>query len=183
MVPAGVSAGRPALAGQVRAAHVRPLSVISITVFADRLEAHVRVDGPMRTSAYRGLSERTLAWLPSLASHECDNPQCRSLPTELADTEVAHLTEHVALDLIRRAGLRGPLRGDTAWDFEQDGAGVFRIRLDAADDAVALGALKAAVDAVNTLAEGGEPPDAEQEAARLKDLRRRPEPKPRPPRA
>jgi Cyanophycin synthase-like N-terminal domain len=162
---------------------VEPLSVISITVFADRLEALVRVDGPMRTSAYGGLSERTLAWLPSLAGHDCDNPQCRSMPRELADTELAHLTEHVALDLIRRAGVRGPLRGDTSWDFEQDGAGVFRVRLDAADDAVALGALKAAVDAVNVLADGSEPPDVTEEATRLRSLRGRPEPRPRPPRA
>jgi hypothetical protein len=182
-VSAGLPAGRPALAAYAPTAHVGPLSVISITVFADRLEARVRVDGPMRTSAYGGLSERTMAWLPSLASHACDNPGCRSLPTELADTEVAHLTEHVALDLIRRAGVRGPLRGDTAWDFEQDGSGVFRIRLDAADDAVVIGALKAAVEAVNTLAEGGEPPDATDAAIRLRALRQRPEPKRRPPRA
>jgi hypothetical protein len=156
------------------------LSVLGVTVFADRLEARVRVDGPMRTSAYSGLSERALAWLPTLAGHACDNHQCRSMPKELADTEVAHLTEHVALDLIRRAGVRGPLRGDTSWDFEEDGAGVFRVRLDAPDDAVALGALKAAVDAVNTLAGGGEPPDAASEAARLAELRHRPEPRPRP---
>jgi hypothetical protein len=159
---------------------VPPLSVIAVTVFADRLEARVRVDGPMRTSAYSRLSERALEWLPSLASHACDNPQCRSLPKELADTEIAHLTEHVALDLIRRSGVRGSLRGDTSWDFEDDGAGVFRIRLDAPDDAVALGGLKAAVEAVNTLANGGEPPDAAVEAAKLRELRGRREPKPRP---
>jgi hypothetical protein len=180
-VPARLPAGGPALAGPAFGM-APPLSIIAITVFADRIEASVRVDGPMRTSAYSGLSERSLAWLPSLAGHECDNPQCRSMPKELADTEIAHLTEHVALDLIRRAGIRGPLRGDTAWDFEQDGAGVFRVRLDAADDAVALGAMKAAVDAVNALAEGREAAEPDQEAARLRSLRARPEPRPRPPR-
>jgi hypothetical protein len=42
--------------------------------------------------------------------------------------------------------------------------------------------MKAAVDAVNALAEGREAADPDQEAARLRSLRARPEPRPRPPR-
>jgi hypothetical protein len=162
-----------------------PLSVVSVTVFTDRLEALVHVDGPLRTSAYPGLAERALAAVPSLAGHACDNPSAASLAEELADTELPHLAEHLALDLMRRAGVRGRLRGDTSWDFERDGAGTFRVQLDCVDDTLALGAMKWAVGAVNALAAGEPVADPQAEATSLREGRRRsrPEPKPRPRRA
>lgn len=157
-----------------------PLSVESVTVFADRLEALVRVSGPMRTSGYPGLAERALEQVPSLADHACDNPDRSSLAEELADTELPHLVEHLALDLMRRAGVRGPLSGDTSWDFERDGAGVFRVQLDCADDTIALGSLKWAVSAVDALVEGEPVPDPQAEATRLRMARRAPRPETRP---
>ena len=158
------------------------LSVVSATVFADRLEVLVHVDGPLRTSAYPGLAERALAAVPSLAGHTCDNPDSASMAEELADTELPHLAEHLALDLMRRAGVRGRLRGDTSWDFGRDGAGTFRVQLYRADDALALGALKWAVAAVNALAAGEQVADPQAEATALREGRRRsrPEPRPRP---
>lgn len=170
----------PALTARGVAATVPLLIVTSLTVFSDRVEALVHVDGPLRTTAYPGLAERALAWMPALATHACDNPAASSFADELSDTELPHLAEHIALDLIRRAGVRGRLRGDTSWDFERDGAETFRMMLDCPDDAVALGALKAAIGAVDALAHGAEPPDPQAEATRLRALRGRPEPRPRP---
>jgi hypothetical protein len=155
-----------------------PLSVVSVTVFADRLEALVHADGPLRTCAYPGLAERALAAVPSLAGHACDNPGGASMSEELADTELPHLVEHLALDLMRRAGVRGRLRGDTSWDFERDGAATFRVQLDCPDDATALGALKWAVGAVNALAAGEAIADPQSEATELRQGRRRGRPEP-----
>ncbi len=150
-----------------------PLTVASVTVFSDRLQALVRVSGPMRTSAYPGLARGALDWLPGLTAHSCDNPGDVPFATELPDTEIAHLAEHVALDLIRRAGIRGRLRGDTSWDFERDGAGVFRVTLDCPDDVVAVGALKEAIGAVNALAAGERPGDPQRIVTHLRSLHRR----------
>lgn len=93
------------------------------------VEARILVDpGRMRTSQVPGLSERMLSALPGLGSHECVNGAGRTFPEEAGDTEVAHLLEHVALELLRRGASRMP-RGGTRWDFAEDGRGSFTVTL------------------------------------------------------
>lgn len=159
------------------------LTIAKVTVFSDRLEALVRVEGAMRTSAYDGLCEAITETFPALVSHRCDNDESRGMSEELADTELAHLAEHVALELMRRAGIRGPLRGDTSWDFERDGAGVFHVILDCPDDALCVGALSAAVRIVDELVRGVRPPSVDATVEGLRSSRGRNEPRPRPKRA
>lgn len=125
----------------------------------------------LRTSAYPGLPGRALALLPGLARHRCDNPEGRSFVEELPNTEMAHLFEHVACELMALAGSPRTLRGETRWDFHAEGHGVFRVRLAYDDDLVALGAVKAATTLVDYLTGHGEEPDVEFEVARLLEVR------------
>ena len=159
------------------------LTVSSVTVYSDRLEALVHVEGAMRTSAYAGLCESVTTLFPTIVAHECDNDERRRMSEELADTELAHLVEHVALDLMRRAGVGGRLRGDTSWDFERDGAGVFHVSLDCPDDALCVGALSAAAQIVDDLARGVTPAAVDATVARLRLTRGHDEPRPRPKRS
>ena len=157
------------------------VSLVSVAATDGQLDAIVRVTGPLRTSAYPGFRDRALALLPTLASHTCQNDDGRSAAEELADTELAHALEHVALDLLRRAGVRGTLTGETLWDFERDGAGVFRVRLDGADAMPAEAAIDSAAEFLGWFTGDRARPDVPGQVARIRAARTavRPEPKPR----
>ncbi|MDO8964289.1 MAG: hypothetical protein Q7W30_07355 [Coriobacteriia bacterium] len=127
---------------------------------------------PLRTSA--SARDRALALLPGLRTHRCDNDAGLAFGDELADTEIAHLLEHATLEVMAMAGSPVDLRGTTSWDFAADGPGIFRVSVAYDDDLVALGALKAAEEAVRwCLADSGAAPGIEAEARRLRGLRGR----------
>lgn len=146
-----------------------------LTVEPTRVVAVVRVRDPLplRTSAVPGLAERLLEALPGLRRHKCDNDAGLTFVQELADTELPHALEHVAEELMALSGSPRTLRGETGWDFARDGHGVFRVALGYDDDLVALGALKAARELLESMATGGPVPDVEGEVERLHGLRRR----------
>jgi len=151
-----------------------PLVIERVIVGAERIEALVRVTDPllMRTSAVPGLAETILELLPGLARHRCECGSYRDIHAELADTETAHLLEHVTLELMALSGSPRTLRGDTHWDFARDGRGVFRVSLEFDDDLVALGALREGVRLVAALVAGeSDALDADGVVERLVGLR------------
>jgi hypothetical protein len=149
--------------------------VESVNVAPDVVEALLRFDPgePLRTSEVPGLADAVRASLPGLSGHRCDNAAGMPFPEELRDTELAHLVEHAALEIMAMAGSPVTLRGATSWDFARDGRGVFRVRLAYDDDLVAIGALRFACTLVRALVRGEVAPDAETEARRLRGLRSR----------
>lgn len=146
-----------------------------MTVGSDAVEAIVEFDDDegLRTSEATDVPARMLALLPGLRGHRCDNDDGRSFIAELPDTELAHLLEHAALEVMALAGSPATMRGDTSWDFARDGRGVFRVRVAYDDDRVAIGSLRVAEAIVRGVIEGGEAPDPAAEASRLATLRRR----------
>jgi hypothetical protein len=132
---------------------VAVLTFDRIDVSPTRVEAVVRVSEPglARTSAVSGVAERALALLPGLRRHSCENGSAHGIAAELADTETPHLLEHIAFELMALSGSPRTLKGETAWDFSADGAGVYRVRLAYDVDLVALGALKAGAGIVEWL--------------------------------
>lgn len=62
-----------------------------------------------------------------LCRHRCDNPAGAAVREEMADTEVAHLFEHVAIELLARGAPARGARASTEWDFARDGPGVFLV--------------------------------------------------------
>lgn len=152
--------------------------VESVTVGPETVEAVVRFAAlePLRTSEVPMLAERVLRLMPGLRSHRCFNDDGLPLRDEIADTEIAHLLEHAALEVMAMAGSPDTLRGDTSWDFARDGHGVFHVRLQYDDDLVALGAMKLAAEALEWCAGGegeGGAPDVEAGARELRRLRAR----------
>lgn len=150
------------------------MRVSSILVHPASIEAIVAFepDEPLRSSDVPGLVPAVLRSLPGLKGHHCDNGAGLSFAQEAADTELAHLIEHAALEIMALAGSPMTLRGDTSWDFAADGRGVFHVRLGFDDDRVAIGALRCACGLVRAIACGEQPPDVEAEARRLLGLRR-----------
>lgn len=140
-----------------------PLLVIERMAPGDgRVSALVRVSDErfMRTSAAPGLPERALALLPGLVRHRCESGHARGIVSELADTESAHLLEHVAIELMALAGEARTTSGRTEWDFARDGRGVFRVRIGSDNAAVAAEALRRAAEVCEWLLTGeGTVPD------------------------
>lgn len=122
---------------------------------------------PLRTCEVPGLAAATLAALPGLRGHRCDNGAGRTFADELTDTELAHLIEHATLELMAMAGSSPLLRGETTWDFATDGRGVFRVSIECEDERLARGALDSALTLVCVLARGEVPAGMEAEARRL----------------
>lgn len=129
------------------------LRIEHIEVGEARLEARVKVLDPdrMRTSAVPDLAERALSLLPGLARHRCENDTGKRFLVEMLDTEVAHLLEHVTVELMALSGSPRSLHADTAWDFARDGHGVFRVCIAFDDDLAAIAALREAVTIVEWL--------------------------------
>jgi hypothetical protein len=160
--------------------------VVSVTVDPARVEAVVDFtrDEPLRTSSFPELPTHALLVLPGLRGHRCDNGAGMTFPEEMADTEIAHLLEHIAVELMALSGSPTTLAGRTEWDFRADGHGVFRVLLEYDDDLVAIGALKEAAaivawlmgaSAADACAVGGVvgTPDVRAAVARLGAVRRR----------
>jgi hypothetical protein len=145
--------------------------VTSVIVGDSELEAVVRFEEGESLRTSREVAERTLALLPGLARHRCDNPDGRTFGAEARDTEVAHLLEHIACELMSLAGSPRTLRGSTSWDFARDGRGVFRVRLRFDNDLTALGALKEAAAVTNAVVAGREAPDMDAAVRRLCETR------------
>lgn len=149
------------------------LSIEGIEDLGGCLEAVVRVSGrdAMRTRAFPGLAERLLERLPGLRRHRCRSGSAHGFITELHDTEMPHVLEHVSLELMVGDGAPRTLHGETRWDFRTDGVGVFRVSIRYADEevgfrdpALAASALEEGARLINALAAGHDP-DQEMTAA------------------
>ena len=135
---------------------------VSITVGAKAIDAVVAFEQvePLRTSSFPGLPARAISLMPGLRGHRCDNGEGLTFVEELADTEIAHLLEHVTVELMALSGSPDTLAGRTVWDFAADGRGVFHVRIEYDDDLVAIGALSEASAIVDRLCALDARPDA-----------------------
>lgn len=128
------------------------LSIERIDIGVARLEALIRAEPDFaRTSIAPGLAERAVALLPGLVRHSCENGTAHGIVAELADTETAHLFEHVTVECMALSGSPRTLHAETDWDFARDGRNVYRVRLDYDVDLVALGALRESLRIVDWL--------------------------------
>lgn len=178
----------PASAPQVRARRIR--------VRADRIDCELEVPLACLRVDERA-ARRVLGLLPNLERHVCVNGRGETFGEELVGTELAHLVEHVALELQGRAQTRphaeahaadggashmpapaGLLRGHTSWAAELAqtrplGYALMRVTLGFENDLVALQALKDACEIAGWAAGGpGAPPDVPGMVADLRRLAR-----------
>jgi hypothetical protein len=137
------------------------VSIERVSVGNGRARARVRVaaGAPIRTSAYPGLAGAVRSALPGIARHRCESGSAHGIEAELDDTELPHLLEHMALELMALSGSPRSLAGETVWDFVADGRGVFDVSIEYDDDLVALCAFGEAATLLNrlTASPGGQP--------------------------
>lgn len=152
------------------------MRVLDISVGPDRVGVRLAFESgePTRASECPGLADLVLSAFPGMGGHRCSTQSVRAFADELADTELAHLFEHVVLELMASAGSPRDLGGHTSWDFRVDGPRVYRVSLEYDDDLVCLGAIKAADRILRCMIQHGDSPDVKAEARRLESLRDRP---------
>ena len=103
----------------------------NVTVGPRNLTARVRLanGAPVRTAEDIEGTNRVYQLMPQIADHACVSPQGDVFRDVLGDTELAHLLEHVTVELMARLGVEDVSAGNTAqtdeervWDYS-GGAG------------------------------------------------------------
>ena len=116
---------------------------------------HIAEGGPLKTNDDPEGTNRILALVPGIAGHACVGDAAPTFGGVVRDTDVAHLLEHVAVELMaltERAGdiSRGRTRSVGGRDYE--------IELDCPDDVLASACLSSAAWLLDWAYSGGEDP-------------------------
>lgn len=127
-------------------------------------------DEPDRT--WPALADGVLALLPGLADHRCVNAEGRTFRDEAAATEVAHLFEHVVLELLTLSGSERPA-GETVWDFDRDGKGVYEVSFACDHERACRRAIRVGAAIMQRALDGRTAPNVEREVERLRAMRAR----------
>ena len=115
----------------------------NVTVGPRNLTARVRLanGAPVRTAEDIEGTNRVYQLMPQIADHACVSPQGDVFRDVLGDTELAHLLEHVTVELMARLGVEDVSAGNTA---QTDEERVWDITLSCPNDVLVLGALSSA---------------------------------------
>lgn len=120
-------------------------NIMKITVGADKLTARVLVNPgmPVRTSEDIEATARVYYLAPAIAMHTCLGDAGEHFQDCMSDTEVAHLLEHLTVEILNETGLAGDVvSGRTKPN--PDDPRLFDIELSCVDDALTVGALSSA---------------------------------------
>mgnify|MGYP004503384167 FL=1 len=120
-------------------------NILKVTVSEDKICAHVLVnpDMPLMTSEDIEATARVYYLVPAIAKHLCLGDSGREFQDCMGQTELCHLLEHVAAELMNETGLAGSISCGRTRVSEHDER-VFEVELSCPDDALAIGALSSA---------------------------------------
>ena len=129
-----------------------------VTVGPRTLTAEVEVapSGPLMTSDDPEATVRVLTLLPDLADHACLGDASSSFGEVVADTEIAHLLEHVTVELLAQTNIAGDISsGQTRATGERS----YEITLACPDDVLVAAALSSAAWVLQWAYSGGGEPE------------------------
>ena len=120
-------------------------SIVKITVGPEKLTARVLVNTgmPLMTSENIEGTARVYYLLPAIADHTCLGDAGEKFRDCMGNTEVAHLLEHVTVEIMRETGLAGDIVSGRTRLVPGDER-TYDIELSCPDDALTIGALSAA---------------------------------------
>lgn len=142
-----------------------------VTIGPRNLDAEVEVapSAPLMTSDDPEGTERVLELIPELSDHLCLGDSSSSFGDVIGDTELAHLLEHVTVELLARTDRAGDVSsGQTTGLADR----LYKISLSCPDDVLVAGALSSAAWVLQwAYAGGGDPrPDVDAIASGLVSL-------------
>lgn len=133
------------------------IDIVRVVVGSEYLTATVRFsnNAPLMTSEDLEGTTRVYYLLPTIIDHACAGDAGNVFMDCMGDTELAHLLEHVTVELLARTNLVQEIVAGRTWrELETDGC--FSIRLDCVDDVLVAGALSSAVWIMEWAFSGGE---------------------------
>ena len=113
-----------------------------------RIHLVVEMNDPdvLMTSQVPNLPRHLFRLLPRMRRHTCYNDCGKKFHQECRETEIAHLFEHIILELQLQAQQEPSdiLRGETAWDWHIDPKGRYHVSVDYQNELLAFGAIRLA---------------------------------------
>ena len=125
------------------------MSITSVRVGADKLRARVVVSPgmPLSTTEDIEATARVYYLAPAIATHACLGDAGEKFQDCMGDTEIAHLLEHLTVEIMSQTGLAGEIScGRTRRAPDEDRA--FDIELSCPDDVLVVGVDRDLLDAV-----------------------------------
>lgn len=120
-------------------------NIMKITV--DDTKARVRVlvnpGMPLMTSEDIEATARVYYLAPAIAQHACFGDAGEKFQDCMGDTELAHLLEHLTVEIMNETGLAGDISSGRTRSVAEDPR-LFEIELSCPDDALTIGALSSA---------------------------------------
>lgn len=120
-------------------------NILKVTVSEDKICAHVLVNPnmPLMTSEDIEATARVYYLVPAIAKHLCLGDAGREFQDCMGNTELAHLLEHVTVELMNETGLAGKIACGRTRVSEHDER-VFEIEISCPDDVLTIGSLSSA---------------------------------------
>lgn len=141
------------------------IDIIRVVVDPEYLTATVCVspDAPLMTSEDLEGTTRVYNLLPTIIDHACVGDAGSTFKDCMGDTELAHLLEHVTVELLARTNMVEDVVAGRTWrELAYDRT--YSIQLDCVDDVLVAGALSSAVWIISWAFSGGAGPVPDVEA-------------------
>ena len=141
------------------------IDIRKVTISPRSLTAEVRVDddAPLFTSDDPAGTELVADLIPELANHACFGDGGETFGDVMGDTELAHLLEHVTVELLARTNLAGAVSAGQTRAIEGDDR-AFELRFACPDDVLVAGALSSASWIIEWAYNGGGDPAPDVDA-------------------
>ncbi|MBR3159657.1 MAG: hypothetical protein IKG18_17080 [Atopobiaceae bacterium] len=132
------------------------IDITRVVVGTEYLTAtvHISNDGPLMTSEDLEATTRVYNLLPTIIDHACAGDAGMTFKDCMGDTEIAHLLEHVTVELLARSNLTDEVIAGRTWrELAYDRT--YSIQLPCIDDVLVSGALSSAIWIVTWAFTGG----------------------------
>lgn len=141
------------------------IDIRRVQIGPENLIAHVRIadDAPLMTSDDLEGTTRVYRVLPHIVEHVCLGDAGNTFRDAMGDTEIAHLLEHVTVELLAQTNLAGDISAGRTWVDEVDDR-TYQIELACPDDVLVAGALSCGVWILDWAYRGGADPEPNVEA-------------------
>lgn len=135
------------------------IDIRRVVIGPENMVAHVRLDedAPLMTSDDLEGTSRVYRLLPHIVDHVCLGDAGETFRDAMGNTELAHLLEHVTVELLAQTDLAGDMPAGRTWVDEVDDR-TYQIELACPDDVLTAAALSCGVWILDwAYRDGGEP--------------------------
>lgn len=141
------------------------IDIQKVVVGPEYLTATVQLseDAPERTSEDLEGTTRVYNLMPTIIGQACVGDVSATFRDVMGDTELAHLMEHVAIELISRTQVADRITTGRTWPIDSRRR-IYSIQLTCVDDVLVAGALSSAAWIIEWAFTGGEGPEPDIDA-------------------